>query len=77
MGEGSLRELETETILRRVLLDSMTVFHAKVFDNLFCFDDLRLGQELPDVALIGLKEFFERLRAELLEALHSWLRQTS
>lgn len=62
-GEGSLRELETKAILRLVLLDSVTVFHSKVLDYLFCLDDLLLGQELPDLALVRLKEFFKRLRA--------------
>ena len=63
VGEGPLRELETKAILRQVLLDSVTIFHAKVLDYLFCLCDLLLGQELPDVALVRLKEFFERLRA--------------
>lgn len=62
VGEGSLRELETKAVLRLVLLDSVTVFRAKVLNYLFCLDDLLLGQELPDVALVSLKEFFERLR---------------
>ena len=62
VGEGSLRELETKAVLRLVLLDSVSVFRAKVLNYLFCLDDLLLGQELPDVALVSLKEFFERLR---------------